>query len=116
MPMFVILTISGFWALKLNPSDKQGQSDKAKRTKEGSGAQQVVRNLAVTQLSLVALTLSTAHVQIVTRISSAFPVWLWYGSNASQDGKTMLVGGLVKFMVIYALVQGGLYASFLPPA
>ncbi|KAG4443790.1 hypothetical protein IFR05_000690 [Cadophora sp. M221] len=116
MPMFGILTTSGFWALKLNASDRQGQFDKTQRTKEGSGAQQVVRNLAVTQLSLVLLTLSTAHVQIITRISSAFPVWLWYGSKASQDGKTMLVGGFVKFMVIYALVQGGLYASFLPPA
>ncbi|KAH7342948.1 GPI mannosyltransferase 2 [Rhexocercosporidium sp. MPI-PUGE-AT-0058] len=116
LPMFAILTTSGLWALNLNPSYRHGQSDKAQRTKEGNGAQQVVRNLAFTQLSLVILTLTTAHVQIITRISSAFPVWLWYGSLASQDGRNMLVGGCVRFMVVYALVQGGLYASFLPPA
>ncbi|PVH89899.1 glycosyltransferase family 76 protein [Cadophora sp. DSE1049] len=115
-PMFFILTRSGLWALGFNLSPRQDQSGKGQRIGEGRAAQQVLRNLAITQLSLVVLTLSTAHVQIITRISSAFPVWLWYGAMASQDGKTKLVGGFVRFMVIYALVQGGLYASFLPPA
>ncbi|KAH7419070.1 GPI mannosyltransferase 2 [Cadophora sp. MPI-SDFR-AT-0126] len=115
-PMFFILTRSGLWALSFNISQSQDQTGKDQRTGEGRAAQQVLRNLAVTQLSLVALTLSTAHVQIITRISSAFPVWLWYGALASQAGKNTLAGGFVRFMVIYALVQGGLYASFLPPA
>ena len=114
--MFYILTRSGSWALSFNPSQKQERTGKGRPTEEGRAAQQVLRNLALTQLALVGLTLSTAHVQIITRISSAFPIWLWYGAMASQDGKNMLVGGFVRFMVIYALVQGGLYASFLPPA
>ncbi|KAK0124284.1 ER membrane glycoprotein subunit of the GPI transamidase complex-like protein [Cadophora gregata] len=115
-PMFLILTKSGLWALSFNFSERQDQIDKGQKTGEGVAAQQVLRNLAATQLALVVLTLSTAHVQIITRISSAFPVWLWYGVLASQDGKTVLVNGFVRFMVIYALVQAGLYASFLPPA
>lgn len=115
-PMYIVLTRSGLWALNFDSSPKQGQSEKTQKTKEVGSAQQVLRNLAITQLSLVALTLATAHVQIITRISSAFPVWLWYGSMASQDGKSRLVGSFVKFMVLYALIQGALYASFLPPA
>merc|ERR1711964_627685 len=115
-PMFYILTKSGSWALSFKLSQRQEKTDKGQPNEEGRAAQQVLQNLAFTQLALVALTLSTAHVQIITRISSAFPVWLWYGAIASQDGKNTLVGGFVRFMVIYALVQGGLYASFLPPA
>ena len=76
----------------------------------------MLRNLAASQLLLVLLTLINAHVQIVTRISSAYPVWLWYTAVLLRGGKSALAGGLVKFMIIYAVVQGGLFASFLPPA
>ncbi|CZS98982.1 hypothetical protein WAI453_008435 [Rhynchosporium graminicola] len=115
-PMFLVLTRSGLWALTFNPIFRQGQAGKSQESNESRGARQVLRNMAVSQLALVSLTLVTAHVQIITRISSAFPVWLWYASVASEDGKTMLVDSFVKFMVTYALVQGSLYASFLPPA
>ncbi|KAL2075837.1 hypothetical protein VTL71DRAFT_780 [Oculimacula yallundae] len=115
-PMFAVLTKSGLWALKLNPTFRQGQSGTVQVIRQARSAHQVLRNLAVSQLLLVTVTLFTAHVQIITRISSAFPVWMWYASQAAQDGKSVLVGGFVKFMVVYALVQGALYASFLPPA
>lgn len=114
--MFAILIASGRWALNFNPDRQRQQPDSVKVTGTEHGSQQVLRNLAVSQLVLVLLTSTTAHVQIITRISSAFPVWLWYGSIVSKDGKTLLGGNFVKFMVIYALVQGGLFASFLPPA
>lgn len=114
--MFVILIKSALWALNSNPSPNEGQNGKDEKTMQARGSQQVLRNLAISQLFLVLLTLSTAHVQIITRISSAFPIWLWYGSTLSQEGQARIVDGFVKFMVLYALIQGGFYASFLPPA
>jgi phosphatidylinositol glycan class V len=76
---------------------------------------QVLQNLAVSQMLLVAVTLTTAHVQIITRISSAYPVWVWYVAVLCHDGK-LLGRTFVGFMVMYATVQAGLFASFLPPA
>jgi phosphatidylinositol glycan class V len=77
---------------------------------------QVLQSLSIVQLMLVLLTLTTAHVQIITRISSAYPVWLWYAAALCRQKNTLLFGLIVKFMVIYAVIQGGLFASFLPPA
>lgn len=77
--------------------------------------QQVIRNLAISQVVLTVLTLTTAHVQIITRISSAYPVWVWYLAMLNK-GEASLGGTFVRFMVIYEVIQAGLFASFLPPA
>jgi len=119
-PMFVILTISGLWALKFNPDELRQNVKNAKvgmpRNSSHRPVIQIVRNLAVSQLMLVLLTSTTAHVQIITRISSAFPVWMWYIAVSCGEGRTLLVGRIVTFMVVYSIIQGGLFASFLPPA
>jgi phosphatidylinositol glycan class V len=116
--MISLMTVSGFWALnyKTNEairSSKLQAEGKMRRESEGFP---IVRNLAVSQLLLTLLTLTTAHVQIITRISSAYPVWLWYIAAVSQDGRSPLAGNVARFMVIYGVVQGGLFTSFLPPA
>ncbi len=78
---------------------------------------QILRNMAAAQLALVLVTLFTAHVQIITRISSAYPVWMWYAAAVStRKGDSFHAGLIVKFEVMYAIIQGGLFASFLPPA
>lgn len=120
-PMFAILIQSGLWALSLREDQKiqqVHQPDTADKlpTSSASVRMQVLHNLAIVQLMLVLLTLTTAHVQIISRISSAYPIWLWYAAAHSRQGNTLLVGIIVKFMVIYAVIQGGLFASFLPPA
>ncbi|KAM7208126.1 GPI mannosyltransferase 2 [Naviculisporaceae sp. PSN 640] len=114
-PMFTIMTISGLWALRGGPiGSKTDTVAKGKKVPEPRGYQ-VLRNLAVVQLLLALYTLTTAHAQIINRISSSSPVWLWY--LAVGFGKRQpLARNLVAFMVIYAVVQGGLFASFLPPA
>jgi phosphatidylinositol glycan class V len=119
--MFAILVQSGLWALSLREDQKTQQVHQpgtADRSPKSSDyvRMQVLHNLAIAQLMLALLTLTTAHVQIITRISSAYPVWLWYAAAHSRRGNTLLAGCIVKFMVIYAVVQGGLFASFLPPA
>ena len=112
-PVTFILIISGKWALSLDLSRFNSQSiDKV----EGrSITQQVLWNLAITQLALTAITLTTAHVQIITRISSAYPVWVWYLAISCKEGSAF-GKRFVSFMVLYGVIQAELFASFLPPA
>ena len=73
--------------------------------------------MALAQTVLAALALTSYHVQIITRISSGYPVWYWWLAAALINGeKTKLGNGIVMFMVMYASIQGALFASFLPPA
>ncbi|KAI7274704.1 hypothetical protein KC352_g7983 [Hortaea werneckii] len=114
----------------------------------------VLSRLAVPQLVLVGLAVTSFHVQILNRISSGYVVWyfmlaVWIqmdsdaletvGEGSAEDEanarirekkKKRFVGSMMgsafaqrlrpewlfRAMVMYALVQGGLYACFLPPA
>lgn len=74
--------------------------------------------LAFPQLILAVLALTSYHVQIITRISSGYPYWLlWLSSSihASQFSARQ-TKTIVTWTVLYAIIQGGLYACFLPPA
>lgn len=86
--------------------------------------------LAVPQLILSLMALTSFHVQIVNRISSGYALWYIVlaaalnGSNQGGGGGVLgsifgsrrRVEVLVRLMAMYAVVQGGLYAAFLPPA
>lgn len=84
----------------------------------------MVQRLAIPQLILAVLAFSTYHVQIITRLSSGYPVWYWWlASMIVYSREWDLLGrkwnvarGIIRWMVLYSLVQGGLFASFLPPA
>lgn len=100
-----------------------------------------MRAFSVLQALLSLLALTNFHIQITNRISSGYPVWymilaiLLTSSGHQSTNETpasslhsisaRLVSGLRKrsaqqwifsSMLLYALVQGGLYASFMPPA
>jgi phosphatidylinositol glycan class V len=105
--MFVDMFKSGLWAFSLSQSSEGEGTD--------SRMAPVIRNMAVSQLILTLLTLTTAHVQIISRISSSFPVWVWYGASLVQKKDGLAPVG-VRYMIMYAIIQGGLFASFLPPA
>lgn len=87
-------------------------------------SRRIIQRLAVPQMVLAILALTTYHVQIITRISSGYPVWYWWLTSMILErrefgllGKQWNVAeGISKWMVLYALIQGGLFASFLPPA
>jgi phosphatidylinositol glycan class V len=107
-PMFVVMILSALWALNIQVSTSF-------KGNPSSETHPVVTNMAVSQIILVLLTLTTAHVQIITRISSAYPVWLWcIASYLKKD--SALAGIFVRFAVVYAVIQAGLFSSFLPPA
>lgn len=94
--------------------------------------------LALPQILLALLALTTFHVQIVNRIATGYPIWyivlaavMVSPSRAFEDGK---VGRsqleritnsfskpatqelIFRGMIMYSIIQGGLYASFMPPA
>lgn len=79
--------------------------------------------LALPQLILTILTFTNFHVQIITRISSGYALpsvllaSMITGEGLGSDFKQYVrPKWVVRWMVMYALIQGGLYANFLPPA
>ncbi|KAI1211197.1 glycosyltransferase family 76 protein [Annulohypoxylon truncatum] len=113
IPMIYILIKSGLEFIKL-PLDLV--------TKESAPADPIhlsllIRSMALAQLVLAVLAITNYHVQIITRISSGYPLWYWWLAKVLSDPKNSIFGSnVVRFMVMYAAVQGALFASFLPPA
>ena len=108
---------------------------------EGQVYNHVMPRLAVQQLILAFMAATSFHVQIINRISSGYPVWYIVLASTMCDssaprsmkesqkstrqpirnsGASPKMGRFLKWvvrgMVMYAVVQGGLYACFLPPA
>jgi phosphatidylinositol glycan class V len=76
-----------------------------------------VLTLAASQTLVAVLAITNFHVQIISRLSSGYPIWYWWVANSLSRGKTQKTGSvIVTFMIMYASIQGGLFASFLPPA
>lgn len=129
-PMFTIMTTSSFWAWsKLRPAipGDQGTVEvlSGKRSSRGDSPDHLLRLLVAPQAILLTFTLLNAHVQIITRMSSGYPVWYWWLATIfvrKSSKRTERVRAwdratiVTRWMVIYAVIQGGLFASFLPPA
>jgi phosphatidylinositol glycan class V len=75
----------------------------------------LVRSAAAAQVLLAVLAATTYHVQIITRISSGYPLWHWWLAALLMRGEKT-GSHVVTFVVMYASIQGVLFASFLPPA
>jgi phosphatidylinositol glycan class V len=111
-PAISVLLISGTRTLQ-DPITSRKHAASATH----SPHRQFVRTLAAAQTVLAVLALIYYHVQIITRISSAYPVWYWWVAGCLLDKSRQKQGlAIVTFMVMYAGIQGGLFASFLPPA
>lgn len=77
----------------------------------------LVRTLAAIQTLLAVLAITNYHVQIISRLSSGYPVWYWWVASCLMDKQRQSLGyGVIVFITMYAAIQGGLFASFLPPA
>lgn len=130
-PMLLIISFSSLeiwaWDMESAPNNRRSgryYEDNVETERAVKHSRRIVQRLAVPQMVLAILALTTYHVQIITRISSGYPVWYWWLTSMILDcrefgllGKTWnLAEGISKWMVLYALTQGGLFASFLPPA
>lgn len=108
-PVLTVLIRSGVECLKSRrcpPADVPAESARLLS---------LVQSAAAVQVILAVLALTTYHVQIITRISSGYPLWYWWLSRGLIGGEKW-AKRVVMFMVIYASIQGVLFASFLPPA
>lgn len=111
----------------------------APTTSEQKVFQYILPRFALPQLILVVLAATSFHCQIINRISSGYPLWYFIlaievcrgdGHGQVKSGTKQVLRPLgsftcislakpewvVRAMAMYALVQGGLYAAFLPPA
>jgi phosphatidylinositol glycan class V len=89
--------------------------DEARPSGESGADGALFRRLALPQLAVAVLAITSFHVQIVNRISSGYPLWYMHIARAVVADKASAPRA-VRAMVIYALVQGALFAAFLPPA
>ena len=126
-PILVIMTISAVDTLQRPPLQSTAASKiplelvtQGKR-QHFSLADELPWRFALPQLILALLATTNYHVQIITRISSGYVVWYWWIVSLLTTSMPRTVINnpskwVVRWMVIYSLVQAGLFASFLPPA
>lgn len=111
-PVLALLVTSGFQMLR-EPSSS------LKLLKPGTNEpfRLLVRTLAATQAFVALLAITNYHVQIINRLSSGYIAWYWWIASYILDEKRRGLGlGVAIFFVMYAGIQGSLFASFLPPA
>ena len=134
IPMLFLLFRSGIWAVtatsfylshESHEQDIQQNRPKSNRSIfNGAYPPTIVRRFALPQLALALLALTNHHVQIIIRLSSGYPVLYWWLASAMVTTPKGAMTGIpwissmavVRLMVMYAIIQGGLFSSFLPPA
>ncbi|KAK2041120.1 mannosyltransferase [Colletotrichum somersetense] len=121
-PVLGLLIVSGCGVMT-RPSGlmRTPTSDTPRPQREVGTRSALVFSMATAQVLLAVLAITTYHVQIITRIASGYAVWYWWVADRllddGADGKGQRLGGkIVTFSVMYAAIQGVLFASFLPPA
>ncbi|KAL1839451.1 hypothetical protein VTJ49DRAFT_1489 [Mycothermus thermophilus] len=134
-PMLTVLGVSGMAQLrgelvplssttaapKSAPSEEKSAKISSQRSPTSSSSiQSLLTAAAAAQVLLAVLAFTSYHVQIITRLSSGYPLWYWWLAGKLVQKSThkdaILANRVVTFAVAYAAVQGGLFASFLPPA
>ncbi|QMW44188.1 hypothetical protein G4B11_007608 [Aspergillus flavus] len=144
-PMLVIMTYSAIWTLGVGSGGQERGNGKSfsntSKTQVHSEAPltgRLLRSLAAPQIILAILTFLKHHVQIITRMSSGYPMWYLWLAHALVEGHSLASSEKVDvcrgekethilkqyryarmtifYMIVYSLVQGVLFASFLPPA
>lgn len=138
IPMIVLLLLSSFsavtgqFSINREPQPEQpGAKSKLapKKVEVGNGVTTaLLRRLAIPQAVLAVLAFTNYHVQIINRIASGYPVWCWYlavlllrtasppENSPSGSRERRFATVLSCSLIFYALIQGVLFASFLPPA
>jgi hypothetical protein len=124
--MYYVLLRSAYWpwwhieSLYVSGAQETPHKD----TSDGRSLSLALHRIAITQGVFAILVLLRGHVQIITRLSSGYPVWYWWLAQGMlgkpSSGRSIRGIGspkaLTQWMIAYGIVQGGLYASFLPPA
>ena len=121
-PILVILLVSSMWAwgvIQKPPIlEHNGKGDdSSEKVYQPREIKSLLSKVALPQAVLAVLAITNYHVQVITRLSSGYPVWYWWLACAIIDRTQSLRPSLVvRWMTMYGMIQGGLFASFLPPA
>jgi GPI mannosyltransferase 2 len=116
-PILSVMLKSGFDTIRQCSSRATGITTGITTATVAPRYTRMIIALALAQLVLAVLALTSYHVQIINRISSGYPVWYWWvAQRLCDEGNPRLGKGIVTFMVMYGMIQGVLFASFLPPA
>ncbi|KAM4063145.1 mannosyltransferase (PIG-V) domain-containing protein [Hirsutella rhossiliensis] len=111
-PMLAILIVSGLAVLR-----KPASGLRSLKSGPGEDYRMFARATAAGQALVALLAITNYHVQVITRLSSGYPLWYLWVAGLLMDARRQKWGrAIVVFMAMYAGVQGGLFASFLPPA
>lgn len=120
-PMLVVMVCTALMAL--DARELLGHVKSLQDTRHGIVC---LRRFALPQLVLAVLATTNFHVQIINRISSGYPVWYIILALALHGATSKTrwlprftqrrLEWIVRAMAMYAIIQGGLYASFMPPA
>lgn len=107
------------------PSRTKSESE-AKSSKDLCSVPSSLPEFALPQLILAVTAATNFHVQVINRLSSGYPIWYlavarWIvAQNNGRAGNSTLVDKapqwITRGIIMYALVQGALFANFLPPA
>ena len=141
LPMLAILLLTGLVCLTGRPTLAKFRPSPSSQSNELVIQQvpfpQALRRMALPQVALAVLAFTNFHVQIINRLSSGYPLWYVVlaiaittteGNEGERRSKTSEIPGttylsnkrtqkwIVRSMIMYAMIQGGLFASFLPPA
>lgn len=81
----------------------------------------VLPQLVLPQLVLAVAAITSFHVQIVNRLSSGYPIWYmviagWISTSKNAGKADKVPEWVVRWIIMYCMIQSVLYASFLPPA
>lgn len=111
-PMLIIMTASGLWGVDVGATIDGQVIVSEKHT---------LRKLAFPQILLACMAIFSYHVQIITRLSSGCIVWYWWVAYRMSSGVRVEEGTdwskwVVRYMVVYGVVQSVLFSGFLPPA
>jgi phosphatidylinositol glycan class V len=105
--------------------DHQDEHVKTSGSTAENPPEDIVLRMVLPQLALAITAATSFHVQIISRLSSGYPIWYmsvanWIESESVSGSKEKTTSKLVQFvvrgMIMYAIIQGALFASFLPPA
>ncbi|KAF2449451.1 glycosyltransferase family 76 protein, partial [Karstenula rhodostoma CBS 690.94] len=107
----------------LKPSNTQSRGE-GKDKEDPSATSARMPQLALPQLILAISAATNFHVQVINRLSSGYPVWYieiaeWMITQGSVVQRNKVPEGsqwICRGLIMYALVQGALFANFLPPA
>jgi phosphatidylinositol glycan class V len=95
--------------------DKAVSKPNIQDNQQGLRADALLFRLALPQLALASAALTTFHVQVITRLSSGYPLWYLVLAQDVLDDKRV-AKWVVRWFVMYSIIQAVLFVAFLPPA